>query len=64
MYLICIILCIYIDGQTGSGKTWTMRGCDSDPGTMFLCIRDIFEWKDQHPQFEVSLRVSYLGKFS
>jgi hypothetical protein len=35
---------IITDGQTGSGKTWSMRGCESDPGMMVLCIRDIFDW--------------------
>ena len=41
-----------------------MRGNDADPGTMFLCIRDIFEWKDAHPQFECSLCVSYLEVYN
>ena len=41
-----------------------MRGNDADPGTMFLCIRDIFEWKDSHPQFECSLKVSYLEVYN
>eukprot|EP01032_Pedospumella_encystans_P011986 gene11986-13900_t len=35
---------VFTYGQTGSGKTWTMRGCESDPGMMILCIRDIMNW--------------------
>ena len=52
------------DGQTGSGKTFTMRGSESDPGMMILCIRDIFDWIESHPQTEYSLRVSYMEVYN
>lgn len=31
---------------------------------MFLCIRDIFEWIDNHSDFECSLKVSYMEVYN
>eukprot|EP01036_Dinobryon_divergens_P052040 gene52040-69633_t len=42
------------------GKTWTMRGCESDPGMMVLCIRDILEWVKSHSQTVYTLKVAYM----
>eukprot|EP01038_Epipyxis_sp_PR26KG_P012022 gene12022-16093_t len=55
---------VFTYGQTGSGKTWTMRGCETDPGMMILCIRDIMEWVDNHPLIHYTLRVSYLEVYN
>lgn len=41
-----------------------MRGSESDPGMMILCIRDIFDWIESHPQTEYSLRVSYMEVYN
>lgn len=41
-----------------------MRGCDSDPGMMVLCVRDILEWVKTHPQFIYTLRVAYLEVYN
>lgn len=51
---------VFTYGQTGSGKTWTMRGCDSDPGMMILCIRDIFAYIENHKESNFNLLVSYM----
>lgn len=55
---------VFTYGQTGSGKTWTMRGCESDPGMMVLCIRDILEWVKSHPKIQYILRVAYLEVYN
>jgi centromeric protein E len=55
---------VFTYGQTGSGKTWTMRGSDSDPGMMILCIRDIFDYIDAHKDKEYQLKVSYLEVYN
>ena len=55
---------VFTYGQTGSGKTWTMRGSDSDPGMMILCIRDIFEYVKDHPDKEYTLKVSYMEVYN
>jgi hypothetical protein len=47
-----------------TGKTWTMRGSDGDPGMMILCIRDIFEWIETHPQQKYVLKVSYMEVYN
>jgi centromeric protein E len=41
-----------------------MRGCDADPGMMILCIRDIIEWVDSHPQIKYKLLVSYMEVYN
>lgn len=41
-----------------------MRGCDADPGMMILCIRDIIEWVDSHPQIKFKLLVSYMEVYN
>lgn len=55
---------VFTYGQTGSGKTWTMRGCDSDPGMMILCIRDIFEFIKTHVDKRYLLKVSYMEVYN
>jgi centromeric protein E len=55
---------LFVDGQTGSGKTWTMRGCETDPGMMVLCIRDIFDWVESHVQYQYTLKVAYLEVYN
>ena len=55
---------VFTYGQTGSGKTWTMRGCDSDPGMMILCIRDIFSYVEDHKENKYILKVSYLEVYN
>jgi len=41
-----------------------MRGCESDPGMMILCIRDIMNWVKDHPQIKYTLKVSYLEVYN
>lgn len=41
-----------------------MRGCESDPGFMILCIRDIMEWIEAHTEKEYTLRVAYLEVYN
>lgn len=53
-----------VDGQTGSGKTFTMRGSDDDPGMMILCIRDIFDYIENHPNLKFTLKVSYMEVYN
>ena len=55
---------VFTYGQTGSGKTWTMRGSESDPGMMVLCIKDIMHWIDTHPNCQTTLRVSYMEVYN
>lgn len=55
---------VFTYGQTGSGKTWTMRGSESDPGMMVLCIRDILEWIKAHPDITYSIRIAYLEVYN
>ena len=55
---------VFTYGQTGSGKTWTMRGSDSDPGMMILCIRDIFDYIEGHKDKEYQLKVSYMEVYN
>jgi centromeric protein E len=55
---------VFTYGQTGSGKTWTMRGSESEPGMMVLCIRDILEWIRSHPDIQYKIRVAYLEVYN
>lgn len=57
-------MCFFIDGQTGSGKTFTMRGSDSDPGMMILCIRDMFDYIGNHTQSKFVLKASYMEVYN
>ncbi len=41
-----------------------MRGCESDPGMMVLCIRDILEWVTKHPEHKYVLKVAYLEVYN
>jgi len=41
-----------------------MRGSETDQGTMFLCIRDVFGWKEAHPECDTTLKVSYLEVYN
>lgn len=41
-----------------------MRGSDSDPGMMVLCIRDIFDYIASHPKRVFELKVSYLEVYN
>jgi hypothetical protein len=41
-----------------------MRGSDSDPGMMILCIRDIFDYISSHPKRVFELKVSYLEVYN
>ena len=56
---------VFTYGQTGSGKTWTMRGCDTDPGMMILCIKDIFAFISTHTdKHRYTLKVSYMEVYN
>lgn len=56
---------VFTYGQTGSGKTWTMRGSESDPGMMILCINDIFEIQKAHMHDKIyDLKVSYMEVYN
>lgn len=55
---------VFTYGQTGSGKTWTMRGSESDPGMMVLCVKDIMHWIETHPNCQTTLRVSYMEVYN
>ena len=55
---------VFTYGQTGSGKTWTMRGSESEPGMMVLCVRDILEWVRSHPDIQYKIRVAYLEVYN
>jgi len=39
-------------------------GCESDPGMMVLCIRDILEWVKSHAQSNYTLKVAYLEVYN
>lgn len=41
-----------------------MRGSDDDPGMMILCIRDIFEYIESHPNIKFTLKVSYMEVYN
>ncbi len=41
-----------------------MRGCESDPGMMILCIRDIMNWVKDHANIKYTLKVSYLEVYN
>jgi centromeric protein E len=41
-----------------------MRGNDDDPGMMILCIRDIFDHIESHPNTKFSLKVSYMEVYN
>jgi hypothetical protein len=41
-----------------------MRGSDDDPGMMILCIRDIFEYIESHPNLKFTLKVSYMEVYN
>lgn len=41
-----------------------MRGSDDDPGMMILCIRDIFDYIETHPQTKFVIHVSYLEVYN
>lgn len=51
---------VFTYGQTGSGKTWTMRGSESDPGMMKLCIADVFAYVENHPKNEIIIKVGWI----
>ena len=46
----CIVCCII--------------GCESDPGMMVLCIRDILEWVKSHSQTVYTLKVAYMEVYN
>ena len=43
-----------------TGKTYTMRGTDTDPGMMILCIRDVFDYINSHKHSIIKVKLSYL----
>jgi len=56
---------VFTYGQTGSGKTWTMRGSQSDPGMMILCLDDIFDFiKANEAEKTYALKVSYMEVYN
>jgi centromeric protein E len=55
---------VFTYGQTGSGKTYSMRGCEEDPGMMMLCIKDIFEYIENHKERDFKLKVSYMEVYN
>lgn len=56
---------VFTYGQTGSGKTWTMRGSESDPGMMKLCIADVFGYVEANrKEARVLIKVSYMEVYN
>ena len=55
---------VFTYGQTGSGKTWTMRGNAADPGMMILCLDDIFNYEEKHPEKKFEFKVSYMEVYN
>lgn len=41
-----------------------MRGSESEPGMMVLCVRDILEWVRSHPDIQYKIRVAYLEVYN
>ena len=41
-----------------------MRGSQSDPGMMILCVKDILDWVDSHPKQIFVLRVAYMEVYN
>ena len=41
-----------------------MRGCESDPGMMILCIREILNFVRDHANIKYTLKVSYLEVYN
>ena len=53
---------VFAYGATGSGKTYTMTGTSSEPGLMFLTLRDLFEKSTLAGKrgIQYKVRLSYL----
>jgi centromeric protein E len=41
-----------------------MRGSESDPGMMVLCVRDILEWVKSHPDSKFNIKIAYLEVYN
>lgn len=41
-----------------------MRGCESDPGMMVLCVRDILDWVKNHPDIQYKIKISYMEVYN
>ncbi|RYH05437.1 hypothetical protein EON65_44675 [archaeon] len=39
-------------------------GCESDPGMMILCVRDILDWVKTHPNVTYNIKISYLEVYN
>ncbi len=39
-------------------------GCESDPGMMVLCARDILEWVKNHTNTSYKIKISYLEVYN
>lgn len=52
---------IFAYGATGAGKTYTMIGTESNPGIMFLALKELFiKIKEQKFNYNYDIRVSFL----
>ena len=52
---------VFAYGATGAGKTYTMLGTESDPGNMYLTLKELFlKIKRQKSSFNYDIRVSFL----
>ena len=52
---------VFAYGATGAGKTYTMLGTESNPGNMFLTLKELFfKIKGQKNNFNYDIRVSFL----
>uniref|UniRef100_A0A7S3J0T0 Kinesin-like protein n=1 Tax=Euplotes harpa TaxID=151035 RepID=A0A7S3J0T0_9SPIT len=52
---------VFAYGATGAGKTYTMLGTESNPGNMFLTLKELFvKIKAQRNNYNYDIRVSFL----
>ena len=51
---------VFAYGQTSSGKTHTMYGNESEPGIVFLAVKELFERIERDEDREFFVRASYL----
>ena len=52
--------CVFAYGATGSGKTYTMLGYGTTVGLNALALREIFEKRNEMPDFSVEVLISYV----
>ena len=47
-------------GEAGSGKSFTLKGVDTDPGIITRSVTDVFQYVEQHPNYDITIKVSYI----